>query len=316
MRALWALLCATPSAKLPADIERYLGGQEVLGDLPAEARAKAPPAASSEGFQDMEEFWQKQAGRPDAPPQQAQVNPQAAGDKPTLSYLFATPMLQFSLSGPEGPDNGLHANIAAEVRRMLSALLAEYGATGLSPKQQAAEFLEWQHSSWDQRGTLWPEIETLPAYDRFRRRILDVTRAYVMVSNDKSVRGAVEDMAKRQARLHTWVSVLDGYDEIRFPANFGGYVCGLYILETETGSSVTVRDPRQGPAFASSVWTFTPTLGEVVLFPSYLEHVLQAQQKLMALEFCIEAVTLDEYLQKGDPLGGIVLQEHLDMSLS
>ena len=40
--------------------------------------------------------------------------------------------------------------------------------------------------------------------------------------------------------------------------------------------------------------TFTPTLGEVVLFPSYLEHVLQAQQKLMALEFCIEAVTLDE----------------------
>ena len=36
--------------------------------------------------------------------------------------------------------------------------------------------------SWDQRGTLWPEIETLPAYDRFRRRILDVTRAYVMVA--------------------------------------------------------------------------------------------------------------------------------------
>jgi hypothetical protein len=193
-----------------------------------------------------------------------------------------------------------------------------HGAAGLPEAQQAAEFLEWQYSSMDQKGKLWDELEDLPGFVALRRTILESTRAYAVVANSNSVRGvSEEDMMKRSAVLKMWIRIQEGHDEKTLPGYWGAYVCGVYVAEgpTSGNGTLTFQDPRgPAPPFHSTAWPVSLSVGDIVLFPSFLGHSLATEGGLVTVGFCIKAPKADDYIKLGDPVAPLVHMDVLDMS--
>lgn len=123
---------------------------------------------------------------------------------------------------------------------------------------------EWKGS------TSWPELDELPEYRKLRRIVEKAARRYLEVSGMR--RASAQNLSMS---IFNWAAVHGSGEFHPAHTHVGEFLAGVFYAQVGDGAGkIQFADPRGSVAPFGHKMVHTPKAGELILFPSWLSHMV------------------------------------------